>query len=76
MEKQISDLEAKLAEKDKTIDNLIAETQDLKKTLQVVSGELIEKEKEIKRLNTVIQEEREKIEILKKSLHIFMQQSE
>jgi hypothetical protein len=29
-----------------------------------------------KRLNAVVQEEREKIEILKKSLHIFMQPSE
>ena len=41
-----------------------------------LEAKLREKEKEIKRLNTVIQEEREKIEILKKSLHIFMQQSE
>ena len=49
---------------------------ELKIQNKELEAKLREKEKEIKRLNTVIQEEREKIEILKKSLHIFMQQSE
>ena len=49
---------------------------ELKMQNKELEAKLREKEKEIKRLNTVIQEEREKIEILKKSLHIFMQQSE
>ena len=49
---------------------------ELKIQNKELEAKLREKEKEIKRLNTVILEEREKIEILKKSLHIFMQQSE
>ena len=49
---------------------------ELKIQNKELEAKLREKEKEIKRLNTVIQEEREKIEILKKFLHIFMQQSE
>ena len=49
---------------------------ELKMQNKELEAKLREKEKEIKRLNIVIQEEREKIEILKKSLHIFMQQSE
>ena len=49
---------------------------ELKIQNKELEAKLKEKEKEIKRLNIVIQEEREKIEILKKSLHIFMQQSE
>lgn len=49
---------------------------ELKIQNKELEAKLREKEKEIKKLNTVIQEEREKIEILKKSLHIFMQQSE
>lgn len=49
---------------------------ELKIQNKELEAKLREKEKEIKRLNTVIQEEGEKIEILKKSLHIFMQQSE
>lgn len=49
---------------------------ELKIQNKELEAKLREKEKEIKRLNIVIQEEREKIEILKKSLHIFMQQPE
>lgn len=49
---------------------------ELKIQNKELEAKLREKDKEIKRLNTMIQEEREKIEILKKSLHIFMQQSE
>lgn len=48
-DRQLADLEAKLAEKEKTTNNLINETQDLKKTLQVVSNKLIEKEKELEK---------------------------
>lgn len=49
---------------------------ELKLQNKELEAKLREKEKEIKRLNAVVQEEREKIEILKKSLHIFMQLSE
>ena len=49
---------------------------ELKLQNKELEAKLREKEKEIKRLNAVVQEEREKIEILKKSLHIFMQPSE
>lgn len=49
---------------------------ELKIQNKELEAKLREKDKEIKRLNAIIQEEREKIEILKKSLHIFMQQPE
>ena len=52
------------------------DSMELKMQNKELEARLREKEKEIKRLNAVVQEEREKIEILKKSLHIFMQQSE
>ena len=52
------------------------DSMELKMQNKELEARLREKEKEIKRLNAVVQEEREKIEILKKSLHIFMQHSE
>jgi transposase-like protein len=52
------------------------DAMDLKMQNKELEAKLREKEKEIKRLNMLVQEEREKIEILKKSLYIFMQQSE
>lgn len=37
---------------------------------------LKEREREIKKLQSMIEEEKEKVDILKKSLHIFTQQPE
>ncbi len=52
------------------------DAMDLRMQNKELEAKIREKDKEIKRLNTLVQEEREKIEILKKSLHIFMQQPE
>ena len=52
------------------------DTKDLLKRVKELENKLKEKEKEIKKLNDKVTDEREKVEILKKSLHIFMQPHE
>ena len=57
-----------------------AEEKGLKKKAPQTEGELLykikEMEKELKKRDRELKEEREKVEILKKSLHIFMQPRE
>ena len=48
----------------------------LKQRIKDLERQLKEKEKEIEKKNKQLADEREKIEILKKSLHIFMQPRE
>ena len=52
------------------------DSMDLKQRVKDLERQLKEKEKENERLTKRIREEQEKIEILKKSLHIFMQPQE
>lgn len=52
------------------------EVRDLMVRVKELELKLKEKEKEIKRLNDRVEDEKETIEILKKSLHIFMQPRE
>ena len=52
------------------------EVRELLVRVKELELKLKEKEKEIKRLNDRVEDEKETIEILKKSLHIFMQPRE
>lgn len=49
---------------------------DLMKRIKELENKIKEKDKEIKKLNDKVSDEQEKVEILKKSLHIFMQPHE
>ena len=52
------------------------DVNDLMKRVKELENKLKEKDKEIKNLNDKVLDEQEKVEILKKSLHIFMQPHE
>lgn len=52
------------------------DSMEMKERIKDLEQKLKDKEKEIKRLNEKIADEKVKVEILKKSLHIFMQPPE
>ena len=51
-------------------------SKDLDRRNKELETKLKEKESEIKHLQSIVENEKEKLDILKKSLHIFMQQPE
>ena len=53
-----------------------ADQKDLKQKVRDLEAKIKEKDKELAKKDRIIESEREKVEILKKSLHIFMQPHE
>ena len=64
------------AEEKGIVPNAPPESKDLALKVKELENKLKEKDKEIKKLTSVVEDERRKVEILKKSLHIFMEPEE
>ncbi|MBR5137586.1 MAG: hypothetical protein IKV30_06155 [Clostridia bacterium] len=64
------------AEEKGIVPNAPPESKDLALKVKELESKLKEKDKEIKKLTSVVEDERRKVEILKKSLHIFMEPEE